>query len=77
MHRDVLEYSNTAGNGVANVVFNYAGLNPEVVAEARAAAARIRRLGAQLNESLREHAEQLAGLALIGLAVLLTVDKVT
>jgi len=35
------------------------------------------RLGAQLNESLREHAEQLAGLALIGLAVLLTVDKVT
>jgi putative Mn2+ efflux pump MntP len=35
------------------------------------------RLGAQLNESLREHAEQLAGLALIGLAVLLTVEKVT
>jgi len=35
------------------------------------------RLGARLNETLRERAEQLAGLALVGLAVLLVVEKVT
>ena len=34
------------------------------------------RLGSRLNESLRERAEQLAGLALLGLAVLLFVEKV-
>ncbi len=33
------------------------------------------RLGAKLGESLRERAEQLAGLALLGLAVLLLVEK--
>jgi len=33
------------------------------------------RLGAQLNETLRERAEQLAGLALIGLALLLFIEK--
>ena len=33
------------------------------------------RLGARLNETLRERAEQLAGLALLGLAVLLAVEK--
>jgi putative Mn2+ efflux pump MntP len=33
------------------------------------------RLGARLNETLRERAEQLAGLALIGLALLLVVEK--
>jgi putative Mn2+ efflux pump MntP len=33
------------------------------------------RLGAHLNETLREHAEQLAGLALVGLALLLVVEK--
>jgi putative Mn2+ efflux pump MntP len=33
------------------------------------------RLGAHLNETLRERAEQLAGLALVGLAVLLVVEK--
>ncbi|MDP9308969.1 MAG: manganese efflux pump MntP family protein [Actinomycetota bacterium] len=33
------------------------------------------RLGARLNETLRERAEQLAGLALLGLAVLLGVEK--
>lgn len=33
------------------------------------------RLGARLNETLRERAEQLAGLALIGLAVLLGIEK--
>jgi putative Mn2+ efflux pump MntP len=33
------------------------------------------RLGARLNETLRERAEQLAGLALLGLAVLLVVEK--
>ena len=33
------------------------------------------RLGAQLNERLRERAEQLAGLALLGLALLLIVEK--
>ena len=35
------------------------------------------RLGAHLNESLRERAERLAGLALLGLAVLLGVEKLT
>ena len=35
------------------------------------------RLGTQLNDTLRERAEQLAGLALLGLAVLLGVDKLT
>jgi putative Mn2+ efflux pump MntP len=34
------------------------------------------RLGARLNETLRERAEQLAGLALLGLALLLIVEKV-
>ena len=34
------------------------------------------RLGSRLNESLRERAEQLAGLALLGLAVLLVVELV-
>ena len=33
------------------------------------------RLGAHLNETLRERAEQLAGLALLGLAVLLGIEK--
>jgi putative Mn2+ efflux pump MntP len=33
------------------------------------------RLGARLNETLRERAEQLAGLALLGLAVLLGIEK--
>ncbi|HEY5294305.1 MAG TPA: manganese efflux pump [Gaiellaceae bacterium] len=33
------------------------------------------RLGAHLNETLRERAEQLAGLALLGLALLLIVEK--
>ena len=33
------------------------------------------RLGAHLNETLRERAEQLAGLALLALAVLLGVEK--
>ncbi len=33
------------------------------------------RLGARLNETLRERAEQLAGLALLGLALLLGVEK--
>jgi putative Mn2+ efflux pump MntP len=33
------------------------------------------RLGARLNETLRERAEQLAGLALLGLAALLAVEK--
>jgi manganese efflux pump family protein len=33
------------------------------------------RLGAHLNETLRERAEQLAGLALVGLALLLSVEK--
>jgi putative Mn2+ efflux pump MntP len=33
------------------------------------------RLGSRLNESLRERAEQLAGLALLGLAVLLVVEQ--
>ena len=33
------------------------------------------RLGARLNQTLRERAEQLAGLALIGLAILLAVQK--
>jgi putative Mn2+ efflux pump MntP len=33
------------------------------------------RLGARLNETLREHAEQLAGLALLGLALLLLVEE--
>ncbi len=33
------------------------------------------RLGAHLNEALRERAEQLAGLALLGLAVLIGVEK--
>ena len=35
------------------------------------------RLGAHLNEALRERAEQLAGLALLGLAVLIGVEKLT
>ena len=35
------------------------------------------RLGSHLNETFREHAEQLAGLALVGLAVLLGVEKVS
>ena len=35
------------------------------------------RLGARLNETLRERAEQLAGLALIALAGLLVVEKIT
>jgi putative Mn2+ efflux pump MntP len=34
------------------------------------------RLGARLSEALRERAEQLAGLALIGLALLLAIEKV-
>ena len=34
------------------------------------------RLGARLNESLRERAEQAAGLALLTLAVLLAVEKI-
>jgi putative Mn2+ efflux pump MntP len=34
------------------------------------------RLGARLNETLRERAEQLAGLALLGLALLLAAEKV-
>ena len=34
------------------------------------------RLGARLNETLRERAEQLAGLALLGLAVFLVVEKI-
>lgn len=33
------------------------------------------RLGARLNETVRERAEQLAGLALVGLAVLLAVER--
>jgi manganese efflux pump family protein len=33
------------------------------------------RLGARLSETLRERAEQLAGLALVGLAILLVVEK--
>jgi putative Mn2+ efflux pump MntP len=33
------------------------------------------RLGARLNETLRERAEQLAGLALLGLAILLAAEK--
>jgi putative Mn2+ efflux pump MntP len=33
------------------------------------------RLGARLNETMRERAEQLAGLALLGLAVLLGLEK--
>jgi putative Mn2+ efflux pump MntP len=33
------------------------------------------RLGAHLNETLRERTEQLAGLALVGLALLLAVEK--
>jgi putative Mn2+ efflux pump MntP len=33
------------------------------------------RLGAHLNETLRERAEQLAGVALVGLALLLAVEK--
>lgn len=35
------------------------------------------RLGARLNETLRERAEQLAGLALLGLAVLLGIEKLS
>jgi manganese efflux pump family protein len=35
------------------------------------------RLGAHLNETLRERAEQLAGLALLGLALLLGAEKLT
>jgi putative Mn2+ efflux pump MntP len=35
------------------------------------------RLGAHLNDALRERAEQLAGLALLGLAVLIGVEKLT
>jgi hypothetical protein len=35
------------------------------------------RLGARLNETLRERAEQLAGFALIGLAILLGVEKLS
>jgi len=35
------------------------------------------RLGSRLKETLRERAEQLAGLALLGLAVLLGVEKLT
>jgi putative Mn2+ efflux pump MntP len=35
------------------------------------------RLGAHLNETLRERAEQLAALAVLGLAVLLGVEKLT
>ena len=35
------------------------------------------RLGARLNETLRERAAQLAGLALVGLAVLLAVEKLS
>ena len=35
------------------------------------------RLGARLNESLRERAEQGAGLALLGLAILLAVEQLT
>jgi manganese efflux pump family protein len=35
------------------------------------------RLGAHLNETLRERAEQLAGLALLGLAVFLGLEKLT
>ena len=35
------------------------------------------RLGARLNETLRERAEQLAGLALLGLGALLVIEKVT
>jgi putative Mn2+ efflux pump MntP len=35
------------------------------------------RLGTHLNDTLRERAEQLAGLALLGLAVLLGVEKLT
>jgi putative Mn2+ efflux pump MntP len=35
------------------------------------------RLGARLNESMRERAEQLAGIALLVLAVLLSVEKLT
>ena len=35
------------------------------------------RLGARLNETLRERAEQLAGLALVALAGLLVVEKIT
>lgn len=34
-------------------------------------------LGARLNEMLRERAEQLAGIALLGLAILLGVEKLT
>ncbi len=33
------------------------------------------RLGARLNETLRERAEQVAGIGLVGLAVLLAVEK--
>jgi putative Mn2+ efflux pump MntP len=33
------------------------------------------RLGTQLNEALRERAEQVAGIALVGLAALLVVEK--
>jgi putative Mn2+ efflux pump MntP len=35
------------------------------------------RLGARLSETLRERAEQLAGLALLGLAALLVIEKLT
>ena len=35
------------------------------------------RLGARLNETLRERAEQIAGLALLGLALLLVVEKLS
>jgi putative Mn2+ efflux pump MntP len=35
------------------------------------------RLGARLSETLRERAEQVAGLALLGLAILLVVEKLT
>jgi putative Mn2+ efflux pump MntP len=35
------------------------------------------RLGARVNETLRERAEQLAGVALLGLAALLAVEKLT
>jgi putative Mn2+ efflux pump MntP len=35
------------------------------------------RLGTRLNEALRERAEQLAGLALLGLAALLVVEKLS
>jgi len=35
------------------------------------------RLGARLNETLRERAEQVAGIALLGLALLLVLEKTT